>query len=401
MSPPKILYVDTIGGVAGDMLIAALLDAGASESALREVPDRLKLTGVELRITRVERHSIGALHLMVSDAGADDEHRRHALTSWRSIRRLLEAADISVIVRSTSLKVLSRLAEAEGRIHGLDADQVHFHEIGAVDTLVDVVGAATLLEGLDIARTICSPLPIGHGVVRAAHGLLPLPAPATIELLPGVPVYGVNLEAETVTPTGAALVSTLAQAWGPVPAMRVERIGYGAGTKDFSERPNLVRVIVGESVSVPAANDTKEAVLLETNLDDLNPELIPDVAEQCFAAGALDVWTTAVTMKKGRPGVVFSALTRPELEVQVTETMLRHTTTLGVRALPLRRFELDREHRTVEVDGHPVRVKLGRLNGRIVNVSPEHDDCADIARLNGQPVKSIWIAALVAAQELR
>jgi hypothetical protein len=223
-----------------------------------------------------------------------------------------------------------------------------------------------------------------------------VPAPATAALLVGKPVYGVDLEAELVTPTGAALASTLADEWGPLPAMTVDRVGYGAGTRDLPERPNVVRVLLGEA----AAAAVGEVVLLETNLDDLSPELVPDAAERCFAAGALDVWTAPIGMKKGRPGLLLAALARPEAEAAVARALLEETTTLGVRVSRLRRYELERDERTVEVDGRPVRVKVGRLDGRVVNVAPEHDDCAAIARASGTPVKSVWAAALAAAQEL-
>lgn len=394
-----IAYLDCIGGLAGDMVLAALLDAGASQEALRSVPTQLGLADVELRIERVQRHGIGALHLDVVMAhahghgGAGDPHR-----SWRSIREQLDAADLSERVRARAVAVFTRLAEAEGAVHGVPPDDVQFHELGAVDTLVDVVGAVTLLEDLGVARLVCSPLPLGRGVVRAAHGVLPLPAPATAALLVGAPVFGVELEAELVTPTGAALASTLADDWGQLPAMSLRAVGYGAGMSDFADRANVVRVLLGAAADRPAE---PEVIVLETNLDDVNPELVPDAVERCFAAGALDVWTVPVIMKKGRPGFVLSALARPSSEEAVARTMLEETTALGVRVDRRRRYELAREERTVSVDGRSVRVKLGRLDGRIVNVAPEHDDCAAVARQTGAAVKSVWTAALAAAQELR
>jgi uncharacterized protein (TIGR00299 family) protein len=384
-----IAYLDCVGGLAGDMLLAALLDAGAPESALRDVPSRLGLGHVKLRLERVQRHGIEALHL--------DVFGEHGERSWRSMREQLIAADLDDRVRERSLRVLQRLAEAEGAIHGVEADDVHFHELGAVDTFVDVVGAVTLLDELGVRRLVCSPLPSGRGVVKSAHGVLPLPAPATAALLVGAPVFGVDLEAELVTPTGAALASALADAWGPMPAMTIERLGYGAGTADFAERANVLRVFVGRGAETGAH---AEVSLLETNLDDLLPELVPDAVERCFAAGALDVWTAPIGMKKGRPGIVLSALARPEAEAAVAQAILEETTSLGVRVARLRRYELEREERSVEVDGHAVRIKLGRLDGRLVNVAPEHDDCAAIAHATGTPIKSVWAAALAAAADL-
>ena len=278
----RLAYLDCIGGLAGDMLLAALLDAGAPEERLREVPGRLGLDGVELRLERVERQGIGALHLDVRDHGRSAESGPPR--SWVSIRDQLGAAELEESVRGPALAVLGRLAEAEGGIHGVPPEEVHFHELGAVDTLVDVVGAVTLLESLGVERLVCSPLPLGRGAVRAAHGVLPLPAPATARLLHGAQVVGVELEAELVTPTGAALATVLADDWGPIPAMTLELDGFGAGTSDFRERANVVRVLLGSTagLSRPAHG---EVVLLETNLDDLIPEFIPDAAERCLEVG--------------------------------------------------------------------------------------------------------------------
>jgi uncharacterized protein (TIGR00299 family) protein len=385
-----IAYLDCVGGLAGDMLLSALLDAGAPEEALRAVPARLGLEDVALRVERVERHGIGALHL---DVVAPTEHHDR---DWRAIRARLEAADLEEDVRAGALRVFARLAEVEAGIHRVPVEDVHFHELGAADTLVDVVGAVTLLSALRVERLVCSPLPQGHGTLRTAHGTIPLPAPATAALLLGVPVFGVDLEGELVTPTGAALASTLADAWGPLPAMTPSAVGYGAGTSDWSTRANVVRVLLGDD-----AAEAREVIVLEANLDDLLPELVPDAMEACFAAGALDVWTTPAGMKKGRPGIVLAALARPEAEGAVARALLRETSTLGVRVSSRRRWELEREERRVEVQGRSVRVKVGRLDGEVLNVAPEHDDCADVARATGASVKSVWAAALAAALEER
>lgn len=389
-----IAYLDCFGGLAGDMLLAALLDAGAPEGALRALPERLGLQGVELRLERVERHGIQALHLDVQVEERVGGHER----SWPSIRAQLVTSDLEPEVAERSLVVFTRLAEAEAKIHGLRPDDVHFHELGCEDTLVDICGGVTLLAALKVDRLVCSPLPVGTGAVNTAHGVLPLPAPATLELLRGCPVVGVKLEGELVTPTGAAMASTLADAWGPIPAMTVEHIGWGAGARDPAERANVVRVVLGNQAT---ARTLAEISLLETNLDDLNPELVPDAVERCFAAGALDVWTAPVGMKKGRPGIVLSALARPADEPAVARAILEETSALGVRVGRLRRYELDREEQTVNVAGHPLRVKVGRLDGVVVNVAPEHDDCAAVARETGASVKSVWAAALAAAADLK
>ena len=387
-----IAYLDCVGGLAGDMLIAALLDAGAPEEALHAVPGRLGLDDVVIRVDRVERHGIGALHLDVV------ANRETAERTWSSIRAQLAAADLDDRVRERATSVFERLATVEAQIHRVPVEDLQFHELGAVDTLVDVVGAVTLFAALRVERLVCSPLPAGRGIVHAAHGVLPSPAPATVALLVGVPVFGVDVAAELVTPTGAAIASTLADGWGALPAMTLTGVGYGAGTADFVERPNVVRVLLGRAER--DARPEHDVALLETNLDDLSPELVPDAIDRCFAAGALDVWTAPVGMKKGRPGVILSALARPEMEAAVARAILEETTALGVRVARLRRYELEREERTIEFEGHAVRVKLARLDGRVVNVAPEHDDCAAVARATGAPVKSVWAAALAAAREL-
>jgi hypothetical protein len=296
--------------------------------------------------------------------------------------------------------VFAALARAEARVHDVEPDEVTFHEVGAIDAIGDVCGIALALEALDVAELACSPLPAPRGLIGAAHGRLPLPAPAVLELLRGAPLYGVDVDVELVTPTGAAVVAALAVEFGPLPPMHLEGVGYGAGTRELERLPNVVRVLVGERDRVGGEDAVSDdAVLIEANLDDISPELVPDAAERCFDAGALDVWVSPVQMKKGRPGFVFSALARPSDERAVAEAILRETTTLGVRVSPVRRWELAREWVGVEVDGEPIRVKLGMLDGRVVNVAPEHDDCLAAARRTGRPVKELWAAALAAASQ--
>jgi uncharacterized protein (TIGR00299 family) protein len=287
----------------------------------------------------------------------------------------------------------------EARIHGVSADDVHLHELGDADALVDICGVPLLLHSLGIERVVSSPLPLARGLTRAAHGVLPLPAPATLALLRGAQVYGVEGSAELVTPTGAALVTTLAESFGVLPECRVEHVGYGAGMADFTDRPNLVRVVVAEEQ--PRNLGRAEVVLVETNLDDLSPELVPYAADRCFEAGALDVWTVPATMKKGRPGVTLSALVRPDRELDVTHAMLMETSAIGVRMARYERIELEREQRLVRIEQGDVRVKVASLGGRVVNVAPEYEDCAALARASGEPFKTIFAAATAAAENLR
>jgi hypothetical protein len=325
--------------------------------------------------------------------GAPGQPHRH----WTSIRAQIDAAGFPERVTARAQHAFERLAHAEARVHDTSAEQVHFHEVGAVDAIGEVCGVALALESLGVERVVCSPLPAGRGFVRADHGRLPLPAPATLKLLEGAPLYGVDTDLELVTPTGAALVSSLAESYGPLPRMTLSGTGYGAGTRDVEAFPNVVRAILGTETRAASA----PVSLIEANLDDLIPELAPDAAAACFAAGALDVWTAPAQMKRGRPGFVLSALARPHDEQAVAEAMLTQTSTLGVRIARYDRIELERESWTVEVGGEPVRIKVGRLGGRVVNLAPEHADCERAARISGEPVKAVWARALAAAHEVR
>jgi uncharacterized protein (TIGR00299 family) protein len=379
-------YLDCVGGIAGDMLLGALLDAGGDAELLYGLPQRLGLGRVEISAERVTRQGIGAVH--VETRGDDTRYQ-----TWREIRALLKTAELEPGVKGPALEAFTRLAEAEARVHGVPADSVHFHELGSLDTIIEICGAAVLLEDLAVGEVTCSPLPVASGLVEAAHGVLPLPAPATVELLRGAPLVGVDGEFELVTPTGAALAATFAEAWGPLPPLVLADLGYGAGSRELSDRPNLLRVLLGTADSAVTSADVR---LLETNLDDLSPELVPDAFERCFAAGALDVWTVPAQMKKGRPGLVLSALARPADEAEVATAILEETTALGVRSSRLSRYELDREERVVEVEGGRVRVKVGLLDGRAVNVAPEHEDCAALAARTGRSVKAVFAEALAA-----
>ncbi len=320
----RLLYVDCLAGVAGDMLLGALLDAGADEGAVRTALAGLGVPGLDLEVGGVSRHSIAARRVSVVS------EEQHAERNWgddtRADRRGQRASRAREGARAGGVRAAGR---GRGPRPRHPAQEVHFHEVGAVDAIGDICGVAVALESLGIDEIVCSPLPLGRGFAKTAHGTLPLPAPAMLELLRGAPLLGVDLDAELVTPTGAALVAALASEFGPVPAMRLSSLGYGAGTRDLSELPNVVRVLVGEAAE--GQGRAHDVSLIETNLDDLSPELVPDAVEACFAAGALDVWVTPTQMKKGRPGFVLSALARPDEEQAVAEAMLRETSTLGVR----------------------------------------------------------------------
>jgi uncharacterized protein (TIGR00299 family) protein len=376
------------------MLLAALLDAGGDVASVREALGATGVEGLDLALTRVERHGIGATHV---DIVAPHEHVHR---NWRDVREIVAAAGLDDGPRERALDAFGRLARAEGLIHGVPAEEVHFHEVGSLDAIGDIIGVCVAAASLGADEIVCSPLPTSRGFVRAAHGRLPLPAPATLEILreAGAPLVPLEAGAELVTPTGAALVAALATRFGPFPAMVPLQIGYGAGTRDPEDVPNLVRVVLGETSSAPHEH-AKPIYLIEANIDDLSPELVPDAAAAATSAGAVDVWTVPAQMKKGRPGIVMSALARPPERDAVAESLLRHTSTLGVRIAQFDRWELERDFITVAVSGGDVRVKRGWLDGELVNLAPEHDDCLAAAERIGRPVQAVWASALAAANE--
>jgi len=384
----RVAYIDPVGGLAGDMLLAALLDAGAPHDALDGSVRALGLDGVRIEVSRPVRAGLASTHVDVRTA---DGGGRTA----EAMRAVVAASDLSEHVRSRSLDALDRLIAAEAEVHGVEPGDVVLHELGGDDTLVDICGAFALLDALEVERVVCAPIPLGRGIGEMDHGPMPLPAPAALALLAGVPVVGVETPGELVTPTGAAIVVTIARAFGEFPSMTLRTTGTGSGLREHPDRPNVVRVTIGEAANGRAGRG--EVVLLQANVDDLVPELVPDVLEACVAAGAIDAWTAPIQMKKARPGVLLSVLGRPQDERALAETLLRHSSTLGVRVQRLERYELDRAIREVRVGGHPVRVKIGLLDGQVVNVAPEHDDCAAVAAATGRPAKQIWAEALSAA----
>ena len=411
----RLLYIDAVAGLAGDMLLGALIDAGAPLQSIQAGLCGLGIEGLRVEATQVMRHRLAAVSVTVSARPERVDCAPATARDWAAIRALLDAASLAPRVRARAQETFRRLAHAEAAVHRIAPERVHFHEVGALDAIGDVCGVALGLEALGVDRVVCSPLPAGRGLTVAAHGPLPLPAPATLELLreAGAPVYGVEASEELVTPTGAALACALADGFGPLPPMILEAVGSGAGTRELPERPNIVRVLLG--AAGPQAGSPAEtfgrgdpapllgailqpALLLECTLDDLSGELIADGVQACVAAGALDVWVAPVQMKKGRPGVALTAVARPEREAAIAEALLRNTSTLGVRVSSVRRWELAREQLVISVGGQPVALKLGRLGGEIVNVAPEHGDIARAAAALGLPAKAVWAQALAASQ---
>ena len=388
----RVAYLDLIGGAAGDMLMAALIDAGADAEELFRVLGTLGLQDRGPRAELVSRGGIRALHLSGTPATGQEPR------TLVDILAILDGGDLPVPIRAAAADVFQRLVDAEARAHGQPPDAVRLHEAGDDDAIFDVVGVLLAVADLRIDEVISSPVPLGGG--RGRDGMA-WPGPATLELLKGLPVSGPPPSSEATTPTGAALVASLAVAFGDAPSMTLERTGYGAGTRDLPGPPNIVRVLIGERSAAPGRTVAPWSVehgvrVIEANIDDLSPQLLADAAQALFDAGAIDVWQTPIQMKRGRLAVTLSALANESMAAAVKESFFLSTPTLGVREYGVERAVLEREIRTVTVRGEAVRVKLGRLDGRVTTTMPEHLDLERLAGRSGIPVRQLWQEAIAA-----
>jgi pyridinium-3,5-bisthiocarboxylic acid mononucleotide nickel chelatase len=380
-----IAYLDCFSGISGNMLLGALLDLGGDTDALSEDLAGLKISGWELTTKSVKR---GGLKGTLAEVEVKASQPKRNLSDILSI---ICESKLPPPVQKKAGKVFRLLAEAESKVHGEPVSKIHFHEVGAVDAMVDIVGTVALIHRLGVEKLYCSPLPLGRGWVESAHGPLPLPAPATAKLLHNIPTYGVEVTEELVTPTGAALAVGLAEAFGPQPAMTIKATGFGAGSREFS-RPNLLRVFLGE-----AAADCDELLLLETNIDDLNPQLYENVMERLLGAGALEVYLTPVIMKKSRPGVVVSILCAKGLLEKLLQIIFAETTTLGVRISPVGRRCLEREFKKIAITWGEVTIKVARLEGKIISAAPEYEDCRKLAEEHKIDLRLVYEEAKAAA----
>jgi hypothetical protein len=385
----KCAYFDCFSGASGDMTLAALVDAGCPIDVLQELVDKLGLPGVSIRVETVRPHGLAAARVHV-ELGPETGHKHRHLPR---IIEIIDRAGIAPRAADRAKAVFARLAEAEAAVHGSSIEKVHFHEVGADDAIVDIVGACVALEHLGIERVVCSPIPTGSGTVNCAHGLMPVPAPATARLLRGVPLQSVEEPGELTTPTGAALMAELADEFGSLPAMRLAAIGVGTGTREGKTRPNILRVLIGE---MDAANqaDVDHAVVLETQVDDVSGQVLANTAERLLAAGALDVYVVPIIMKKGRPGQLLTVLSRSSDVGSLEDMIFEHTGTFGIRRQPAVRRILARTLETVETDHGPVRVKVGRQGDRVVRAWPEYEDCARLAIERGVSLFEVQQAAL-------
>jgi len=420
----RIAYLDCFSGISGDMFLGALVDAGVPHSTLEQAVAALKL-GARLEFSRANRSGISAIKVDVIVDGMKElprevsasasphfdthtDHHEHGQQPSRhahgrslsEIRKIIGKAQLSESARGLAIAIFEKLGTAEAKIHNIPIDQIHFHEVGAVDALVDIVCTSIGAETLAVDEWVCSPLNVGGGTVTCAHGTFPVPAPATVELLKGAPVYSSGILAELVTPTGAAIVAILSKRFAAFPQMTIAQTGYGAGTRDIPGHSNVLRITVGESLaeghsdkaSIQAAHETIS--VLEANLDDLNPQVFGYLLDRLLEAGALDVFTTPVQMKKNRPGILLSVLAKPEKADELTQIIFAESTTLGVRRREEQRQILARKWHTVSTRFGEVRIKLASLNGTVTSYAPEYEDCRRIATEHRVPLKIIMQEAV-------
>jgi uncharacterized protein (TIGR00299 family) protein len=410
----RTLYLDCFAGASGDMLVGAMLDSGLDFELLRSALLKLGVEGYELSLGRVDRsgisaakfdvHLTGEPHLHGHHHNHDHSHGEHSHGHGRQshhrslseIKGIISSSNLSELVKQRAQAIFQRIGEAEAKIHDVPIETVHFHEVGAIDSIVDIVGACVAFDALKIERIISSPLHVGSGTFQCAHGTYPVPGPATAELLKGIPIYSKDVEGELVTPTGAAIISTLAEGYGSMPMMKIENIGYGAGTRDYPKFPNALRAIIGE-LEEDADRTPGAVTIIEANIDDLNAQVFGYLMEKALAAGALDIFYTPVQMKKNRPGVLLTLLCNPPDRERMCDLIFRETTTLGVRYRNEQREILTREFVTVETEYGPIRVKVSRArDGRVMNASPEFEDCRVAAEKSGVGLRDAQTAALKA-----
>src|SRR5215471_7895261 len=420
----RTLYLDCFAGASGDMLVGAMLDCGLDFELLRRELLKLGVEGYELSLRRASRSGISSAKFDVHLTGephsrehhhihehphgehphgehshGEHSHGRNPQSHHRGlseINRIISSSNLGDRVKQRAQTIFQRIGEAEAKIHDLPIEAVHFHEVGAIDSIVDIVGACVAFDALKIDRIISSPLHVGSGTFQCAHGTYPVPGPATAELLKGVPIYSKDVEGELVTPTGAAIISTLAESYGPMPMMKIEKVGYGAGTRDYPKFPNALRAIIGE-LEEDADRTPATVTVIEADIDDLNPQVFGYLMEKALSAGALDIFYMPAQMKKNRPGVLLTLLCNPPDRERMCDLIFRETTTLGVRYRIEQREILKREFVTVETEYGPIRIKVSRAeDGRVMNVSPEFEDCRAAAEKNGVGLRDAQTAALKA-----
>ncbi len=377
----RIAYFDCFSGASGDMILGSLVDAGLSPQRLREEVKKLRIPTVDLKTRKVLQGGLTATRVIVEGKNEKKSHR-----NLKEILRIVERSGVEAEVKEKSREIFERIASVEGKIHRTPTEEVHFHELGGLDSVVDIIGSVWGIRQLAIEEIYVSKVNVGGGFVKCEHGILPVPAPATLSLMEGEPIYSSGAETELLTPTGAAILSTLASEFGPMPPIHVERVGYGAGRRDLPI-PNLLRLIIGTSVS---ASRRERVAVIETNIDDMNPQFYDYVMEGLLAMKVLDVFITPILMKKNRPGHLVTVICPSEKLASVTEFLLRETTTIGLRWHEEERAKTDREIVPRQTKYGKIRFKLARWEGKVVNVSPEYEDCKRLALEKGVSLKEVF-----------
>ena len=383
----KIAYLDCLSGISGDMTLGALVDAGVDPSALQAAVDSLKLPSCRLAVTEVKRRGFRATKVNVETEPELAHRHLHHITA------MIDGSALTARQKDLAKRIFTKLGEAEAKVHGTTIRQVHFHEVGAVDSIADIVASAVGWDLLGVERIYCSPVPTGRGFIEIAHGRCSVPAPATAELLQGVPIAESQVELELTTPTGAAILATLVDGFGPLPPMKIGRIGYGAGGRDLPSQPNILRLFVGEAVERVESVDSDQVWVVETNLDDVSGELIGYCTTKLLEQGALDVYTTAIQMKKNRPGITLTALCQAADLEKIEAVMFCETGTLGIRRWPAERHKQERRSHTVETPWGPIEGKLGWIADRAPNFTPEFEACRKVAEERQVPLKDVYDAA--------
>ena len=393
----KIAYFDCFSGISGDMTVGALLDAGLKIETLEKELKKLGLSGYQLEVKKVVKKGISATQFKVKIKEEGVERR------FKDILTILEKSKLDEEIKKGTKKIFFNIAQAESKIHQKDMDKIHFHEIGGLDSIIDITSAVIGIKTLGIEEIHSSALPVGKGFVKCAHGVIPVPAPATLELLKNIPTYSGGIESEMITPTGAAIISTLAKSFGERPLMKIERIGYGAGEKEFTI-PNLLRVSIGEKIledeNLKDGYVSDEAVLIETNIDDMNPEFYDYIMDQLFSQGALDVFLTPIQMKKNRPAHMLSIIVYEQNLKEILEVLFSESTTLGVRIREVKRLRLDQQNFMAETKYGKIKVKVGMFKGEIKNVAPEYEDCKKMAKQHQVPLKEVYEEAKWSVQHI-
>lgn len=390
----RIAYFDCFSGISGDMVLGAMLDAGVDIESVKRELMKLYLDGYEIRVSKVDRNGLAGTKV---DIVVDKEKHIHS-ANYGDIKKIIEKSGLSERIKNNSIRIFKRIAEAEAKIHNTPIDNIHFHEVGAVDSIIDIVGAAVCIDLLAIDEIISSPVNTGSGTVKTEHGLLPVPAPAAAEMLRGFPFYSSDIKFELATPTGVGIITVMAKEFNLMPLMKTTAIGYGAGSSNFLNLPNVLRIVIGETYN-PLECDS--VIVIESNIDDMNPQFYDHIIDRLFEGGALDVFLTPVIMKKSRSAVKITILSPNDKLSRLIDILFKETTSFGLRTYRTERIKLEREIKIIETGYGNVKVKLGMREGEVVAIAPEYEDCKRIAIESGESIKEVYEKVKSAAEKLK